>query len=218
MYIAIALITAYLLGAIPFALLIARVAGVGDLRRIGSGNLGATNVWRAAGAPAGVAVFLADIGKGAAAILMAKFLLGYSTQGLVSVDIVLVVTGLMAVLGHVFPIYLGFRGGKGAATGLGMMAILLPIPTLVAFIVFAAIAAIWRYISLATIVGTISLFIAVTVQKFWLAQEVDFVYFILTLVLAILIVFTHRQNISRLMRGTENRMNLSNSSEAGSHG
>lgn len=218
MYIAIALISAYLLGAIPFALLIARVGGVRDLRRIGSGNLGATNVWRTAGAIAGLAVFLADIGKGAAAVLLASFFLESSSPSIVSSDIVLVVAGLMAVLGHVFPIYLGFRGGKGAATGLGMMAMLLPIPTLVAFITFAAIAAIWRYISLATILGTVSLFIAVTVQKFWLAPEVDLVYFIMTLVLTILIVFTHRQNISRLIRGTENRMNLSSSSEAGSHG
>lgn len=218
MYIALALITAYLLGAIPFSFLIARMAGVGDLRKIGSGNLGATNVWRAAGTFAGLAVFLADIGKGAAAILLARFFLMYSSQGFVSSDIVLVVAGLMAVLGHVFPIYLGFRGGKGAATGLGMMAMLLPMPTLVAFIVFATVAAVWRYISLATIIGTVSLFIAVTVQKFWLAPEVDLVYFIMTLVLTILIVFTHRQNISRLIRGTENRMNLSSSSEAGSHG
>lgn len=218
MYIAIALTTAYLLGAIPFSFLIASIAGVGDLRRIGSGNLGATNVWRAAGAFAGIAVFLADIGKGAAAIVLARFFLEYSSQSWVSPDIVLVVAGLMAVLGHVFPIYLGFRGGKGAATGLGMMAILLPIPTLVAFVVFATVAAAWRYISLATIVGTVSLFIAVAVQKFWLAPEVDLVYFIMTLVLTILIVFTHRQNISRLLSGTENRINLSRSSEAGSRG
>lgn len=218
MYIAIALTTAYLLGAIPFALLIARLAGVADLRKIGSGNLGATNVWRAAGAVAGLAVFLVDIGKGAVAILLARVILEYSPQSLVPSDVALVVAGLMAVLGHVFPIYLGFRGGKGAATGLGMMAMLLPIPTLIAFVVFASIAAAWRYVSLATILGTVSLFIAVTVQKFWLVQEVDSVYFILTLVLAILIIFTHRRNISRLLSGTENRINLSRSSEASSHG
>ena len=218
MYIVIALTTAYLLGAIPFALLIARMAGVRDLRQIGSGNLGATNVWRAAGAFAGVAVFLVDIGKGAAAILLAKFLLQYSSQSFVQSEIILVMAGLMAVLGHVFPIYLGFRGGKGAATGLGMMAVLLPIPTIVGFVVFIVVAAIWRYISLATIVGTISLFIVVTVQKFWLAPEVDFVYFIMSLVLTILMIFTHRQNILRLLRGTENRINLSHSSEVSSHG
>lgn len=218
MYIAIALTTAYLLGAIPFAFLIARLTGVKDLRLIGSGNLGATNVWRAAGAVAGIAVFLADIGKGAAAILMANFFLRYSSQSLVPFDIVLVLAGLMVVLGHVFPVSLGFRGGKGAATGLGVMAMLVPIPTLVAFIVFAVIATAWRYISLATIIGTVSLFVAVVVQKFVLAQAVDSVYFIMTLVLAILIVFTHRKNISRLLSGTENRINLSRSSEAGSHG
>lgn len=218
MYIAIALTTAYLLGAIPFAFLIARVTGVKDLRRIGSGNLGATNVWRAAGPVAGVSVFLADIGKGAVAILLARFFLADSSQVIVSSDIVLVVAGLMAVLGHVFPVYLGFRGGKGAATGLGMMAMLLPIPTLVAFVVFAVIAATWRYISLATILGAISLFVVVTIQKFWLTPEVDLVYFIMTLVLTLFIVFTHRQNISRLISGTENRINLSRSSEAGSHG
>lgn len=218
MYIAIALTTAYLLGAIPFAFLIARVTGVKDLRRIGSGNLGATNVWRAAGPVAGVSVFLADIGKGAVAIWLARFFLADSSQAIVSSDIVLVVAGLMAVLGHVFPVYLGFRGGKGAATGLGMMAMLLPIPTLVAFVVFAVIAATWRYISLATILGAISLFVVVTIQKFWLAPEIDLVYFIMTMVLTLFIVFTHRQNISRLISGTENRINLSRSSEAGSHG
>lgn len=218
MYIAIALTTAYLLGAIPFAFLIARLTGVKDLRRIGSGNLGATNVWRAAGPVAGVSVFLADIGKGAVAIWLARFFLADSSQAIVSSDIVLVVAGLMAVLGHVFPIYLGFRGGKGAATGLGMMAMLLPIPTLVAFVVFAVIAATWRYISLATILGAISLFVVVTIQKFWLAPEIDLVYFIMTMVLTLFIVFTHRQNISRLISGTENRINLSRSSEAGSHG
>ena len=218
MYLVIALTTAYLLGAIPFALLIAHVAGVRDLRQIGSGNLGATNVWRAAGAFAGVAVFLVDIGKGAVAILLVKFLLQYSSQSLVQSDIILVVAGLVAVLGHVFPIYLGFRGGKGAATGLGVMAMLLPIPTLAAFVVFAVIAAVWRYISLATICGTLSLFVAVVVQKFVLAQAVGSVYFIMTLVLTILMVFTHRQNILRLLSGTENRINLSHSSEASSHG
>ncbi len=221
MYTVIALITAYLTGAIPFALLIARLTGVGDLRKIGSGNLGATNVWRAAGPTAGIAVFLADVGKGATAVALTRFLLEKSPPGFVSSDVILVLAGMMAVLGHVFPVYLGFRGGKGAAAGLGVMVVLLPIPTLAAFIVFIVLAAVWKYISLATIGGTLTLFITVTIRKFAMNTTVDTVYFIMTLVLTVLILFTHRHNIARLLKGTENRLNFSRSSqitEVNSHG
>ncbi|MDH3937941.1 MAG: glycerol-3-phosphate 1-O-acyltransferase PlsY, partial [candidate division Zixibacteria bacterium] len=189
MYIAFALTIAYLLGAVPFSLLIARLAGVRDLRQIGSGNLGATNVWRAAGPVAGMSVFLADIGKGAAAVFAALIILPSHTPML------LALAGLAAVLGHVFPIYLGFRGGKGAATGLGVMFMLQPLATLAALVVFLLVALVWRYVSLASICGALALFVAVVVQEHVLKLAVPDFDFYLTALLALLIIITHRQNV-----------------------
>ncbi len=221
MFIAIAVITAYLLGAVPFALLIARAAGVKDIRQVGSGNIGATNVWRSAGAGAGLIALAADILKGLAAVLAARYCLGLATSLALPVDAVLVLAGLAAVLGHVFPVYLGFKGGKGAATALGVMIMLLPLPTLVALIAFLIMAALWRYVSLATMVGALALFATVAIRRFWLDRIVSDVYFIMTFVLAVLIIVTHRKNIGRLLKGTENRFSLSSSSsstEVGHHG
>ncbi len=219
MFICIAIIAAYLMGAIPFALLIGRFAGVKDVRQVGSGNLGATNVWRAAGPGAGVAVLLADTAKGVAAVLAARHILAEATTLPVSIDVVLVLVGLAAVLGHIFPVYLRFKGGKGAATGLGVMVMLLPLPTAVALAVFLVVAALWRFVSLASMAGALALLAAVVVKKYLLVHSVADIYFIMTMALALLILVTHRQNIARLLGGTENRFSFSSrSGGAGSHG
>jgi len=185
LFILIAIIAAYLLGAIPFALLIGRLAGIKDLRQVGSGNLGATNVWRAAGPGAGVAVLLADTAKGVAAVLAARHILAEATTLPVSIELVLVMAGLAAVLGHVFPVYLRFKGGKGAATGLGVMVMLLPLPTAVALLVFLVVVALWRFVSLASMAGALALLAAVVVEKYLLVHSVADIYFIMTLVLAL---------------------------------
>ncbi len=219
MFIVIAIIAAYLLGAIPFALLIGRLAGVKDLRQVGSGNLGATNVWRAAGPGAGVAVLLADTAKGVAAVLAARHILAEATTLPVSIDVVLVMAGLAAVLGHVFPVYLRFKGGKGAATGLGVMVMLLPLPTAVGLLVFLVVVALWRFVSLASMAGALALLAAVIVEKYLLVHAVADIYFIMTMALALLMLVTHRQNIARLLGGTEDRFSFSSrSGGAGSHG
>ncbi|MCK4460910.1 MAG: glycerol-3-phosphate acyltransferase, partial [candidate division Zixibacteria bacterium] len=134
-------------------------------------------------------------------------------------DVVLVMAGLAAVLGHVFPVYLRFKGGKGAATGLGVMVMLLPLPTLVALVVFLVVAVIWRFVSLASMAGVLALLAAVIVKKYLLVHSVADIYFIMTLALALLMIVTHRQNIARLLHGAEHRFTFSSrSGEAGTHG
>jgi len=219
LFIVVAIIAAYLLGAIPFALLLGRIAGVKDLRQVGSGNLGATNVWRAVGPGAGLAVLLTDTAKGVAAILAARYILAEATTLPVSIDVVLVMAGLAAVLGHVFPVYVWFKGGKGAATGLGVMVMLLPLPTTVALVVFLVVAVLWRFVSLASMAGALALLAAVIVEKYLLVHSVADIYFIMTMALSLLMIVTHRQNIARLLHGTENRFSFSSrSGGAGSHG
>jgi len=216
--IAISVIIAYLLGAIPFALVIGRLAGVKDIRSVGSGNLGATNVWRAAGPTAGLAVLIADAAKGAGAVLIARLLMKGMGAMVISTDVALVLVGLAAVLGHVFPVYLGFRGGKGVATGLGVMVVLLPWPTAGALVVFLVVAFVWRYVSLASICAALALFGVVVVERQWLHRTVADVYFLMTLVLLLLMIVTHRHNIARLVKGTENRFSLSSRSSGGGRG
>jgi acyl phosphate:glycerol-3-phosphate acyltransferase len=214
--IATVIIVAYLLGAIPFGLLIARLYGIKDVRTLGSGNIGATNVWRIAGAKAAIWVFALDIGKGVVAVILARLI----HQDSVNRDLFMVVAGLAAILGHVFPIYLGFRGGKGVNTGLGVMVSLLPLETLGCVVVFAVVLAITRYVSLGSLLAALSLALMTALEQFWFRPEISRIYFPLTLLLAVVIVFTHRQNIQRLISGTENRFQFkskSSSNEAGSH-
>lgn len=206
---------AYLLGAVPFGLLVARAFGVRDIRTLGSGNIGATNVMRVLGPKAAVWVYLLDIAKGVAAVLMARYL----EQTMLPTDIFRVVVGLSAVIGHVFPVYLGFKGGKGVNTAFGVVMTLLPFQSLIAFGVFVIAVAISRFISLGSILAATVLFAAVLIQKLVLHQEVAAIYLWLTLVLALLVFYTHRSNIGRLLAGTESRFSLSSKAgKAGSRG
>ncbi|HVP07382.1 MAG TPA: glycerol-3-phosphate 1-O-acyltransferase PlsY, partial [Candidatus Acidoferrum sp.] len=147
------IVVAYLLGAIPFGLIIARLYGVHDVRQSGSGNIGATNVWRVAGPRAAAWVYLLDIGKGAAAVAIARFV----HQDTIQRDLFLVFCAMAAVLGHVFPVYLRFRGGKGVNTGLGVMLSLLPLETLISVAVFVIIVALSKFISLGSIIAAVCL-------------------------------------------------------------
>ncbi len=211
-------VLAYLVGAIPFGLIVSRLAGVRNLRDIGSGNIGATNVWRAVGPMAAAWVFVGDLGKGALAVMMAGYFHTQFEVALVSYDLFLVVCAVVAVLGHVFPVYIGFKGGKGACTGLGVMLVLLPVPTLIGVGAFVLVVAVTRFVSLGSMVGAGTLFVVVAVRKYLMADDVAPVYFYLTLLMAALIVLTHRQNIARLIGKTESRFALSSrSGKAGDH-
>jgi glycerol-3-phosphate acyltransferase PlsY len=189
---ALALAAAYLLGSIPFSFLVARAFGVEDVRRVGSGNVGATNVLRSAGKAAGVLALLLDAAKGAAATWLATWLAPEPP----------VVAGLAAataVVGHMYPVWLRFHGGKGVATGLGAFAPLLPKAALVATILFLLTLAATRYVSLGSLVGAVSL----AALAFLLGGSISVAW--AATFTAGLVVLRHRSNLRRLWGGAERR-------------
>lgn len=198
-------VLAYLLGAIPFGLLVARWFGVSDIRSHGSGNIGATNVWRIAGPRAALWVYALDIGKGVMAVLIARAV----SQDWLPRDTFLVLTALAAVIGHVFPVYMRFKGGKGVNTGLGVIATLLPLEALVCFVVFIVVVMLSRYVSLGSIIGSISLASLVGVERQLMGKQIAAIYLYLVVVLALLVISTHWRNIGRILKGTENRFSFS---------
>ena len=180
----------YVLGSIPFGLLFAWASGAGDVRKIGSGNIGATNVLRTGKKWAAAATLLCDGAKGAAAVLIAKFWLMPGAE---------IFAALAAVLGHMFPIWLGFKGGKGVATFLGVcLALYWPVGFSVCATWLLA-ALVWRVSSLSALIA-----IALSPAYFFAFGQRD--YAPLALVLAALIFFMHRENIRRLLSGQEPRI------------
>src|SRR6516162_6075353 len=147
----ITIVAAYFAGSVPFGYLIARRYGI-DIRSIGSGNIGATNVGRQLGRKLGIVVFILDFAKGAVPVAVAR-LLDLN-------DWLPVAAGLAAFLGHIFPVWLGFRGGKGVATGAGVVAVLLPVPTLFALLAWATVLAATRFMSLASLTAAAVLCLA----------------------------------------------------------
>jgi glycerol-3-phosphate acyltransferase PlsY len=178
---------AYLLGSIPFGLLVTRAAGLGDVRSIGSGNIGATNVMRTGHKTLGVLTLLLDLGKGFAAIELARLIYFCEFTAL---------TGLFAVLGHVFPVWLRFKGGKGVATAIGVLLAL-------NVALGAAVCAIWLATFAITRISSLSSIMAIGYSSIAAYVLTDELVALLCLTLAALIVFTHRANIKRLLQGTE---------------
>jgi glycerol-3-phosphate acyltransferase PlsY len=189
-YYVAALAFGYLLGSIPFGLILTRLAGTADIRAIGSGNIGATNVLRTGRKGLAAATLLFDILKGAAAVMLMEWLWGRDHA---------VIAGLGAFLGHLFPVWLKFKGGKGVATYLGILAGLAWPAALAFAAVWLAVAALTRYSSLAALLAC-----AATPAMLWLAD--DRLEAQLFVVLTILIFVMHRENIARLIRGTESRI------------
>ena len=211
----IPILISYLLGAIPFGLIISRIAGIEDIRKTGSGNIGATNVWRAAGFKVALYVFIGDIGKGVVAVLLAKYFSSNFYLNFFSPDFLFVMCAVAAVLGHVFPIYLGFKGGKGVNTALGAMIVLLPIETVISFVVFLLVVIIFKYVSLGSMMAAVTLLIIIIAEKYYMNYDIASIYFYLAVVLVVMIIITHRQNISRLLSGTENKFSFSSKSKRG---
>ena len=204
-------LAAYAVGAIPFGVLIARAHGV-DLRRQGSGNVGATNVGRVLGKKWGYLCFLLDVGKGLAPVLLAGLCIRRAGEqpGLAE-QTVWMLTALGAILGHVFSVWLKFRGGKGVATSLGALLGFWPyftLPGAAAFALWIAVTLTWRYVSLGSIVAAIAFpvfFLATCVLARWPVGTMLPLLGFATLVAALVIV-RHRSNIARLLRGTENKI------------
>lgn len=197
------LLAAYLIGAIPFGYLVARSRGV-NIFEHGSGNIGATNVGRVLGRPFGFLVFLLDCAKGTLPVALALLIKPAFSDPLWSRGYVEVAVGLTAFLGHLFPIYLKFRGGKGVATGLGAVAILLPIPTLFAFAVWSVVLCASRLMSLASILAVFVLcaaYLRMPGAWDWAEPRTWF-----CIVAGTLVLVKHRANIVRLCKGTENQL------------
>ncbi|HYE64149.1 MAG TPA: glycerol-3-phosphate 1-O-acyltransferase PlsY [Pyrinomonadaceae bacterium] len=197
------LIAAYLLGSIPFGYLIVRAKEGADVRETGSGGTGATNVSRRAGRLAGVITLLLDAAKGAMAVLLARWLLtpDFSFNWWVTA------AAVIAVLGHIFPVWLGFRGGKGVATGLGIFLILSPLAVACAAAVFILIVWATRYVSLGSITATAVFPLCVWLLSSSVRPTANFAPLITAAIIGgALIIFMHRANIERLIRGTESRL------------
>jgi len=206
-----AVIGAYLLGSIPFGLLIAKAHGK-DLRSIGSGNIGATNVSRALGRKWAYFCFALDVLKGTVPMLVIMFIA--KPAGVVMLLLWLVV-GCAAILGHIFPIYLKFKGGKGVATSFGIAMGLWPYYTicaLFAIAIWTVVVLVWRYVSLASIVGSVSFpvvwILAIILKPGWNFFSL-WPLLVAATVIPLMVIIRHLENIKRLLRGTESKISKS---------
>ncbi len=193
---------AYLVGALPFGWLIARAKGV-DIFAHGSGNIGATNVGRVLGRQLGVLVFVLDFAKGAGPAAAALGMRGWLGDSFWRQGWLEIAAGLAAFLGHCFPIYLRFRGGKGVATGAGVVAVLVPLSGVAALLAWLVVVAVWRYVSLASVVAAFVLCVVQLSTTAWDWMEPHAAFCI---VAAGLVVARHRANLVRLAHGKENRL------------
>jgi glycerol-3-phosphate acyltransferase PlsY len=192
----------YLLGSVPWGMVVARLAGLGNLREIGSGNIGATNVLRTGNRPAAAATLVLDAGKGAAAVLLARAVTGEDAAQL---------AGLAAFVGHCFPVWLGFRGGKGVATFLGLLLAL-------AWPVGLAACATWLVTALITRISSMSAITAAALSTIWALLLGQGQVFFLGVILTILVFARHAQNIRRLRAGTEPRIGEKRKPASGTDG
>jgi acyl phosphate:glycerol-3-phosphate acyltransferase len=192
----------YLLGSIPFGYLIVRAKAGADIRETGSGGTGATNVSRRAGKFAGLLTLVLDALKGVAAVFLARFIAGpdQNTGWLVAA------AGLTVIVGHMYPVWLGFRGGKGVATGLGVFLGLAPLAAAFAAILFLIVVVLTRYVSAGSIAAAVALPLFVWLQnKYVKAGAEQGPILLVATIGALLLVFAHRANIVRLMQGRENK-------------
>ena len=182
----------YLLGSIPNGLILGKAIWGVDLRQHGSKNIGATNAWRTIGKAGGISIFVLDFLKGAISAYLGLHLGGSELAG--------VLCGILAIAGHSWSVFLSFQGGKGVATGLGVIAALMPMVTLIVFAVWFAIVYFTGYVSLGSIVG--AALVPILTLFFGLHTE----FLILGLIAAVFIIYRHKSNIERLLKGTESKI------------
>jgi glycerol-3-phosphate acyltransferase PlsY len=198
---AISIILAYLIGSIPTALIISKKYFGIDIRDYGSGNMGATNSFRVLGAHFGTIVMIADMLKGVFAVALYNFFPHYLHNELDRTNF-MIGLGLAAVVGHIFPVWANFKGGKGVATLFGMILAIQPIVAASCVGVFLLVFYLTRYVSLSSIFAGIALPICVL----WIYNEKELFYRLFAVGVAMLIVLTHQKNISRLLKGNESRV------------
>lgn len=199
-------VAAYFFGSIPFGLLLAKLFGGTDVRKAGSGNIGATNVVRVAGPLAGILTLLLDAAKGSAAVVLAARLTNESAMWMM-------VAGFLALIGHCFPVWLRFKGGKGVATAAGVFLALCPPALLGALLLFILVVAFWRYVSLGSIAAAAA--IPLLMYLLWAPHHAPpHVVTFGSLAIALLVVYKHDTNIQRLVEGEEPKFSFRKKKEA----
>jgi len=201
----LAVLLAYFLGSVPFGVILATLFGGTDVRKSGSGNIGATNVARVAGPLAGTLTLIFDIAKGAGAVLLAEKLSNGSARWMM-------IAGIVALVGHCFPVWLKFKGGKGVATAAGVFLVLSPLACLAAVLLFLLVVIFWRYVS----VGSVSAAAAMPLLVYFLwapRHAPPLALAVGALAAALLIIYKHRGNLRRLLEGTEPKFSLSKNKE-----
>ncbi len=197
----------YLIGAIPFAYIMVKLIKKTDLRNVGSGNVGTTNAMRVLGWKLGLVVFLLDFLKGFIAVGLVSGIFGSLTLIDSAPNLIRIIAGVCAICGHVWTVFLKFKGGKGVATSAGVFAFLIPIPFLLTFAVFILVMSISRIVSLSSISAASAFPLLTLIFK----QDLDLK--ICTIFLAVLIILTHIPNLKRLINGTEKRLSFKSSNK-----
>ena len=208
----LAVLIAYLLGSVPTGFLVAKARGI-DIRTVGSGNIGATNVFRILGKPAGIFVLLADAAKGWLAVFVVANLVPgwfYPAAGLTAREWFAICAGVAAILGHNYTCWLYFKGGKGIATSAGVLVALVPVALLIILGIWIVVFAFSRYVSLASICAAFALPFAA-----WRLDKSPTII-VVTAALAALAIYKHKANIKRLLNGTENRIGAKKAAPADS--
>lgn len=188
----IVVILSYVIGSVPSGLILGKTFWNVDLRQHGSKNIGATNAWRTLGKLPGFIVFVADLLKGMIGVYLGMLIVGTSTA--------MIIGGIMAIIGHSLSLFLKFKGGKGVATGLGVLIMLMPSVSAVVFLIWLVIVLISKYVSLASIIAAVF----VPVCAFAAGMSYDYVAF--GIVAALFVIYRHKSNIVRLINGTENKI------------
>ncbi|PYU72999.1 MAG: acyl-phosphate glycerol 3-phosphate acyltransferase [Acidobacteria bacterium] len=196
---------AYLLGSIPFGLLLAKLLGVADVRKAGSGNIGATNVARVVGPLAGIFTLVFDTAKGATAVWLAGRVTDESATWMM-------IAAFVVLLGHCFPVWLKFKGGKGVATALGVFLALCPLAAVSALVLFVLCVAYWRFVSLGSIAAAAAM--PLLIYFLWAPRHAPpIIVDVGTLAIALLVIYKHDGNLQRLVEGTEPRFSFSKKKE-----
>lgn len=196
-----AFVTAYLLGSIPTSFIMGKIVRKIDIRQYGSGNVGATNALRVLGTKIGIITLIIDIGKGILAVVIGKILVTEPS------NLLLIGFGLFAILGHIFTIFLKFKGGKGVATSAGVFIALIPVPVAITLVVFVVTVWLSKYVSLGSIIGALTLFLVelyINIQNDFSDLEI----LIFVFVIALFIIIRHKSNIKRIIAGNENRISF----------
>ena len=209
-YLVIALI-AYLLGSIPFGYVLVRLFRKEDIREQGSGNIGATNVVRSGAKGLGALTFLLDALKGYVAVAAAAWVLDLHALQQVSLQSATAVAALAAIVGHIFPVWLGYKGGKGVATAFGVFVAVAWLPAVASLLVFIVVFALSRYVSLGSILGAAAFPVFAFLAPHF-PYEASMI--VVILIIPLIVVVKHRQNIGRLIHGTEYRFGKTKASEA----